>query len=760
MSWISPSRSVKRFEVILFAAVLLLSLKETATAAESGVNLSGVPNGMISVHTDGDRILWTLPDTLSSREMGLFVTLLDAPLQTDRENKYGYRGDRYGPMILRFVRSGQDVHLESAVGHWLADDDADFASLHNEREGWSIVRDFPVVGNEAERGRFTIDVTEWLGDSRFFGLDPVSFLFRLVGVESRSCLSEIRTLKDQVIVRSEITCMPSPFPIPGARRDTTRWKVGTTRALLPVEPRRPRYDDPHVGFYSIPAVRADSGGTTALPARVIKRWRLEVAPEDSARYLRGEAVEPVRPIRFRLDTAFPERWKVPMIRAVHNWLPVFEACGFRNALEIRDAENDPDCTLDNVRYTWICYKESPMENAYGSPLADLRSGEIISAHISVFSSVFNLLQEWYISQTGNTNPIPDDMTEALFELVLTHEIGHVLGLEHNYYGSSLYDTAQLRDAESMRCTGAGTSIMDYMRLNYAAQPEDGFAPADLVPHIGAYDYAAIDWAYHEYPGLDFRMECDSVSRKARAMASRRETRFMTLSNVDPQAQREDIGREPLESALLGMNHLKRVCERIAAPNAAGTDTERLQRAVATQLRYYTEHAMTYVGGIRHDFDGSMPSVRAIGADEQRRALEFLRCYVVEPPAWLADALPRRNGTRIAERMTERLPFVHAAELRGGSDYSVEAYLDDMQRIFLGDTTDSCPSPERRKLIDGYTGALVRRMHDDDPGTVGIRIAVRLRLEALYHAVAEYDDEYWVRWRERMNEMLGIKNGTK
>lgn len=122
MSWISPSRSVKRFEVILFAAVLLLSLKETATAAESGVNLSGVPNGMISVHTDGDRILWTLPDTLSGREMGLFVTLLDAPLQTDRENKYGYRGDRYGPMILRFVRSGQDVHLESAVGHWLVDD--------------------------------------------------------------------------------------------------------------------------------------------------------------------------------------------------------------------------------------------------------------------------------------------------------------------------------------------------------------------------------------------------------------------------------------------------------------------------------------------------------------------------------------------------------------------------------------------------------------------------------------------------------------
>ena len=209
-----------------------------------------------------------------------------------------------------------------------------------------------------------------------------------------------------------------------------------------------------------------------------------------------------------------------------------------------------------------------------------------------------------------------------------------------------------------------------------------------------------------------------------------------------------------------MNHLKRVCERIAAPNAAGTDTEQLQRAVATQLGYYTEHAMTYVGGIRHDFDGSMPSVRAIGADEQRRALEFLRCYVVEPPAWLADALPRRNGTRIAERMTERFPFVHAAELRGGSDYSVEAYLDDMQRIFLGDTTDSCPSPERRKLIDSYTGALVRRMHDDEPGTVGIRIAVRLRLEALYHAVAEYDDEYWVRWRERMNETLGIKNGTK
>ena len=79
--------------------------------------------------------------------------------------------------------------------------------------------------------------------------------------------------------------------------------------------------------------------------------------------------------------------------------------------------------------------------------------------------------------------------------VLTHEVGHTLGLRHNFIGSTAYPVDSLRSKTFIREHGLGTSIMDYQRFNYLAQPEDGLEPQDLLPRIGIYDEFAIEWGY-------------------------------------------------------------------------------------------------------------------------------------------------------------------------------------------------------------------------------------------------------------------------
>ena len=127
-----------------------------------------------------------------------------------------------------------------------------------------------------------------------------------------------------------------------------------------------------------------------------------MADRDTARYRRGELVEPRQKIRIYIDRSFPEKWRPYVLRAVNNWNALFERSGFKNAIAGLMAPDSAGFTLDNSALSWIVYKASPMENAYGRPFVDFRTGEILSCHIAVFHSVFDMLCQWYIAQTGES----------------------------------------------------------------------------------------------------------------------------------------------------------------------------------------------------------------------------------------------------------------------------------------------------------------------------------------------------------------------
>ena len=150
------------------------------------------------------------------------------------------------------------------------------------------------------------------------------------------------------------------------------------------------------------------------------------------------------------------------------------------------------------------YLPSEAENAYGPHVKDPRSGEIIESHIGWYHNVMELLHDWYQTQVGALDPrarkpeFDEELMGQLIRFVSSHEVGHTLGLRHNMGASSATPVEKLRDKAWVEQHGHTSSIMDYARFNYVAQPTDKGVSL-TPPYLGVYDNYAIEWGYRVFP---------------------------------------------------------------------------------------------------------------------------------------------------------------------------------------------------------------------------------------------------------------------
>jgi hypothetical protein len=365
----------------------------------------------------------------------------------------------------------------------------------------------------------------------------------------------------------------------------------------------------------------------------------------------------VKPIVYYIDAATPSKWVPYVIRGVESWQKAFEAAGFKNAIVAKPAptaEQDPNFSPEDVRYSVIRWLPSTIENAMGPHVSDPRTGEILNADIQFYHNVMNLQRDWYFLQVGPLDPraqklpLPDDLMGRLVEFVCAHEVGHTLGFQHNMKASSLYPQEKVRDKEWVKKMGHTPSIMDYSRFNYVAQPEDGIDLADLVPVVGPYDVWATRWGYQPIAGAGTAdAEKSTLDEWAREQDTTPWYRFSTpgAAGSDPGELTEAVGdADALKSTALGVKNLQRVARLMltATSTQKGDPYEDLSELYGRMLGQWTlemNHVAALVGGL----DSQQKNIGQEGViftplskTRQAAAVTFLNENAFATPQWAID----------------------------------------------------------------------------------------------------------------------------
>ena len=571
-----------------------------------------------------------------------------------------------------------------------------------------IVYKFDVIGRNPDTKAQLINVTKWLmSDNKvtsFSGNDRTSLGIGGM-MNDRSFIDSIKTYPINIEIQTLRTYSMNPGRTPASKTGSATLSLNTSIVLLPENPMQPRYEDERVGYFNDKITEFSDEQQTTNHEAIVMRYRLE--PKDPAAYKAGKLVEPKKQIVYYIDPATPKKWVKYLIAGINDWNSAFEAAGFKNAIVGKEwPENDSTMSVDDARFSMIRYLPSETENAYGPRIVDPRSGEIIEAHVCWYHNVMNLVKKWFMVQCGPLDKraqkmeFPDELMGQLIRFVSSHEVGHSLGLRHNMIASQATPVEKLRDKAWVEKNGHTSSIMDYARFNYVAQPEDKISEKGLFPRINDYDKWAIKWGYQ------YRPEFKDPTKEKKAL--RAETSKVLEGNrrlwwcgdegrgQDPRSQTEDLGDDQMKANEYGLKNLKRVMENIekwtAQPDGEYDDLREIHSAVRSQYQRYIGHVQRYFfGKYSNNAPGQQP-YDIVPRELQKEAIQWTDRNVMEAPLWMyPQSVVNKLGTDYMEEIRSRQQTVialllspnailslHNTALQSPAKaYPVEEYLDDV-----------------------------------------------------------------------------------
>jgi len=572
--------------------------------------------------------------------------------------------------LVRFERVGPRVLLvERSLQYRAETENAALARGVEQQFARSVLAGFAVEAEEGER--VLIDATAFFVDDQ---LDVRAQLkqakqggFRVDAGRSAIHLPRTKAFPQNTEVEALVTLSSDePGPIVERVTPTGRWlTVHQHHSLvaLPEKPMRPRRFDPRVG--NIPLVFQDYAQPLEgrLEQRRIFRWRLEKATP-------GPLSGPVKPIVYYLDPGMPEPMRSAVREGAMWWNKVFEAAGFRGAYEVRDLPEGAD-PMD-IRYSIIQWGHRADRGwSWGSFIADPRTGEILKAVVFMDShrmrTDYNLWSGVSPVGGGNSNEcyagawgLPDwaaeldaNITGEEFVLararqLAAHEVGHTLGLAHNF-AASTYGRASVMDypAPLVKVTAGQVDLSEAYR-----------------PGTGEYDEFAIRYAYSAFAPAEeeaaLQRLVEDGLKKGLLFLTDRDARPVSAS--DPRAQLWDNGDDPVLELQQARAVRAVLLERFTdAAIAEGEPVALLEERLAPVYfhhRFALEAATKMVGGMEYTYavkgDGQAPT-RPIAAQRQRAAL-----------AELLESL-RPESLRLPEKLVAQLapePFGYGTPTTG------------------------------------------------------------------------------------------------
>ncbi len=627
--------------------------------------------GLFTVHKIEEKYFFEIPESLFGREI-LIVNRISKSAAANRIGGFlGYGGDQIGQGVVKFDKGPNNkIFLKTISYAEYAKDSTSpmFTSLGNSNlQPIAAAFDIKSLGKDSSGA--VIDITDYIsGDNEVLHFSSAfKNVLRVGSVQAdKSYVISVKTYPINIEIKTLKTYgrMPALPGTPGGGGGNFTFELNSSLVLLPMTPMHVRKFDNRVGYFTVGYVDFDANPQGVENVVLAKRWRLEPKDEDIAKYNRGELVEPKKPIIYYIDPATPKKWVSYLIKGVNDWQVAFEKAGFKNAIFGKLAptkEEDSTWSLEDARNSAIVYKASDVANASGPSTADPRSGEIMESHINWYHNIMSILRNWYFIQTAAVDAtarkliFDDALMGRLVQFVSSHEVGHTLGLRHNFGSSSTVPVENLRNKAWVAANGHTPSIMDYARFNYVAQPEDGLSGEELIGRIGDYDKWAIEWGYRWFPKFNSEdAEKEHLNKWVIEKLKDRKNYWGDgeTNGDDPRNQTEDLSNDAIMASTYGIANLKRILPNLqtwAKTNNEGYgDLNEMYGELRGQFRNYMGHVSRQVSGINLnpktvEQEGAV--YETVSEVKQREAVDFINKQLFITPAWLVDRdIFSRTGT--------------------------------------------------------------------------------------------------------------------
>ncbi|EGK00581.1 MULTISPECIES: zinc-dependent metalloprotease [Dysgonomonas] len=707
--------------------------------------------GFFKVHKVKDKFYFELPDSIMERDILVVNRISKAPVNRYK-SMVGYPGDQIGENVIRFEKAPNNkVFIRSISYLEQANDTLGMYQSVKNSNIQPIMATFAIQAlnkdSVSKTSAAVIDITDFLnGDNNVFFFDTNMKKYRGIGnhFADRSYIDTIKAYPINVEIKTVKTYAQVPpmgYPPQAAQyfpNDPMTYELNSSLVLLPKEPMKPRLFDPRVAYFAVRYTDFDSNSQGIDYKSKITRWRLEPKEGELQKYVNGELVEPKKPIVFYIDPATPKKWVPYLIQGVNDWQKAFEKAGFKNAIIGMEAPKDSTWSLEDARHSAIVYKPSDIPNASGPHVHDPRSGEIIETHINWYHNVMLLLRNWYMIQAGNVDKraqklkFDDELMGELIRFVSSHEVGHTLGLRHNFGSSATVPVENLRNKEWVEANGHTPSIMDYARFNYIAQPEDNISEKGLFPRIGIYDDWSIEWGYRYLPEYATAEDEIPFSNKTIMEKLRSDKRFTFGTETDPddpRNQSEDLGDNAMLASGYGIKNLQRIVPQILdwtkEPNKDYAMATSIYGEVVTQYGRYMGHVAKNIAGIYRTplvVEQSGNSEEFVPASIQKEAMQFLDQQLFSTPEWLIDKTlitkasvdPVNSIGSVQKRTLDRLISKYTIDkmlrdeaYNGAGAYTAINMFNDLKKSVWSELTNGkAIDIYRRNLQKNYVNALI------------------------------------------------------